>query len=307
MSEGGKIRAGNTTVEVSRADKVLFPGAGVTKMDLAEYYLEIAPVALPYIKDRPVTMHRYPDGIDGESFYQKEAPDYFPGWIDRVEVRIEGGKQEQVMANDAAALVYLADQGCITPHVWLSRAGDLDRPDRMIFDLDPSKDDFAGVRKGARILRGILDDIGLVPFVMTSGSRGLHVVVPLDRGAGFDEVRSLVSGIARLAAGRNPGLLTVEARKNKRKGRILIDYMRNAYAQTSVPPYCVRAREGAPVSAPIEWDELGRSGLTPKSYDIRGILRRLGQKDDPWKGMMRRARSIDGPRDKLERMSEKES
>ena len=170
-------------IEISHAGKLLFPQAGISKADLDEYYLRIAETMLPYLPDRPISIQRFPDGIDGQGFYHKEVPDYFPDWIEtvQVEVKEEGGKQRQVLVNQAATLVFLADQACITPHAWLSRADKLDFPDRLIFDLDPPSDDFAEVRFAAKALNEILREVGLVPYVRTTGSKGAHVVVPLDR------------------------------------------------------------------------------------------------------------------------------
>lgn len=297
------MRAGSRNVEISRADKVLFPGDGITKMHLALYYGRIGSVMLPYVKGRPLTMQRFPDGIGGEGFYEKKAPDHFPPWVKRVSVDLEeGGFQSQVVCDNAATLVYLADQACITPHVWLSRGGRLRHPDRMIFDLDPPDGDFGPVRDAARALRDILETVGLSSYVMTTGSRGLHVAVPLDGSATFDTVRDFASAAARLLADREQGL-TMEVRKEKRKGRLFVDTLRNAYGQTAVAPYAVRALPGAPVAAPLDWDELGRSGMGPRRFRIDNIFRRLGRKDDPWRGMARHARSLEGPRRKLERMN----
>lgn len=286
---------------------MLFPGAGVTKGELVDYYREIADPMLPYLRDRPVSMHRFPDGIEGEGFYQKEIPDYFPDWIQRVTVKKEGGEVTHVLCQDAATLVYLANQACITPHVWLSRRDELDRPDRMIFDLDPPGQDFAPVRRAARALHDLLEELGLVPFAMTTGGRGLHLVVPLDRSADFDAARGFARDLAELLARRDPERLTTEPRKEKRKGRLFVDVLRNAYAQTGVPPYAVRPRPGAPVAMPIAWDELGDPKLRGDRYDTRNAFHRLGRVEDPWKGMARRARSLRGPREKLDALLEGDS
>jgi len=300
-------RLGSHTVELSRPDKVLFPDAGLTKSDLADYYRRAAETMLPYLRGRPVSMHRFPDGIDGEDFYHKEAPDYFPDWIRQVPVKIkEGGRQSQVVIGNAATLVYLADQACITPHVWLSRADRLNHPDRMIFDLDPPGDDFEIVRRGARALREVLEEEKLFAQVMTTGSRGLHVTVPLDRSADFETVRDFARQMAELLAARQPKVFTVETRKDKRRGRLFLDYLRNAYGQTAVPPYAVRARPGAPVAAPLGWEELSDGDLTARSYTIKNIFRRLGQKGDPWKGLGRHARSLNEPRRRLKELLRKE-
>lgn len=298
-----EFTVGDRTIEVSDADKVLFPDAGLTKGDLADYYARIADAMLPHLQDRPVTMQRFPDGIEAEGFYQKKAPDYFPEWIRRVSIEVEerDESQPQVVCDDAATLLYLADQACITPHVWLSRADALHHPDRLIFDLDPPGNDFDPVRFAARRLREVLDDVGLSPFVMTTGSQGAHVVVPLDGSASFDAARAFAHDLADVVAEQHPNRLTTAVRKNKRQGRIFLDYMRNSYAQTSVAPYAVRALPGAPVATPLEWDELG-GDLHSQTYTFENLFRRMGQKDDPWADIQDEARSLDAPREQLDQL-----
>lgn len=289
-----KLKIDGQTIEISNQDKVFFPQAGLTKGDLIDYYRRIAETMLPYLKERPLSMQRFPDGIEGEGFYQKQVPEYFPDWIDRVAVAVKEDEDEQpqVVCNQAATLVYLANQACITPHAWLSRQDKLDCPDRLIFDLDPPDNDFEPVRFAAQLLREALEERGLTPFVMTTGSRGLHVVTPLDRQADFDTVRLFARELAKLLADREPDRLTVEPRKDKRKGRLFLDYLRNAYAQTAVPPYAVRAKPGAPVATPLDWDELNNSELHSQQYTMQNVFLRLGQKKDPWQGMMDKAGSL---------------
>jgi bifunctional non-homologous end joining protein LigD len=277
-------------VEVSKPEKALFPD-GLSKADLARYYEQVAETMLPHVRDRPVHMQRFPDGIDGEEIQQKQVPGYFPDVVQRVRVpRKRGGTLEQVVIANLETLVYLADQACITPHVWLSRADRLACPDRLIFDLDPPGRDLGPVRDAARALRELLDDVGLAAFVMTTGSRGLHVVCPLDRSADFDETRAFARTLAALLADREPKRFTVEARKEKRRGRLYLDTARNAYAQTAVAPYAVRALPGAPVACPLDWSELGRA--EPRRFTVRNLFRRLARKDDPWAQIGRYARPL---------------
>ena len=297
-----ELEVGGRAVPVSSPGKLLFPDDGITKADLAGYYARIAETMLPHLKCRPISMLRYPDGIEGESFFQKDVPDYFPDWIRRAEVEKEGGTLEMMIAEEPAALVYLASQACITPHVWLSLIDRPQRPDRLIFDFDPSGDDFGPVREGARRMRELLEELDLVPFVMTTGSRGLHVTVPLDRSADFDAVRAFARGCAELLVARRPDHLTVEHRKAKRGGRVYVDTGRNAYAQTGVAPYAVRALPGAPVATPLDWSELGRA--RPRSTTIANLFRRLGRKDDPWANIDRRARPLAKAAGRLERIRE---
>src|SRR6056297_2755875 len=190
------VHVDGRVISLSNQDKPLFPQDGISKGDLVDYYRRIAEIAIPHYRGRPLTMHRFPDGIDRDGFFQKEAPDHFPDWIERATLDKEGGSLRQVIANDAATLVYLANQGCITPHLGLSTIDAIDRPDRLIIDLDPSDDDFGKVQMAARRLRMLFDEADIASFVKTTGSKGLHVVVPLDRSASFDAVRACADRLA---------------------------------------------------------------------------------------------------------------
>lgn len=301
---------GGHTIELSNLDKVLFPDEGITKGEVVDYCERVAGTMLPHVEGRAISMHRWPDGLEGEDFYQKETPDYFPDWIRTAEVEKEGGTNRQVVIDAAATLVYLAQQACLTPHVWMSRVETIRRPDRMVFDFDPPDDheeSFGEVRWAARRLRALLDDVGLTSFVMTSGSRGLHVYVVLDGEADFDAAKAFSRDVAELLAARHPERLTAAARKKKRGDRVFVDYLRNEYAQTSVAPYALRARPGAPVATPLEWDELSKSGMGPRRYTIANLFRRLGARDDPWKGIGRPASGLDGPRKALDALWAEES
>jgi len=291
-------------VKVSKPDKVLFPDAGITKGDLAAYYERVAPQMLRHMKDRPISMQRFPDGIAKHGFFHKDVPDHFPDWIKRVQVPKKNGTVTHALACNADTLVYLADQACITPHVWLSRADELERPDRMVFDLDPSDGNFADVRRAARSIGELLDGLGLTPFAMTTGSRGVHVWVPLRRQAHFDEVRGFARDVARVMVERYPDRLTLEARKQKRGERILIDIMRNGYAQTVVPPYAARAKPGASVATPLRWRELSDSSLRPDKFTVRNIGRRLSRVGDPWEEIARHAKSLGPARRRLARLAD---
>ncbi len=290
-----KKRFGRYSVELSNTGKVLFPGDGITKGDVIRYYERVAKVMIPHLRDRPLTLHRFPDGIDAEGFHQQQRSDYFPDWIKTVRTpRADGSGDavEHVLCNNQATLVYLANQAAITLHGWLSRASRLTRPDRVIVDLDPADDDFAAVRRAARRVVERIQSLGLTPFVMTSGSKGLHVVAPLRGNAKFDEVRKLAHETAASLAGENPEELTVENRKVKRRGRLYLDVMRNAYGQTAVIPYSIRALPGAPVATPLELSELDNGDLDPQGWNISNLLRRLGQKEDPWSDIQRHAATV---------------
>lgn len=281
-------------VEISNPEKVLFPGGGVTKRQLARYYADMAGTILPYLKDRPLVMERYPDGIGEDGFYQKESAEYFPDYVHSVTIknRSEPGSTRYVLCDNARTLVYLAQLGCITPHAWLSRKDRPDVPDRLIFDLDPSYGDYATVVSTALLLKELLQDAGLTPFVMTTGSRGLHVLAPLQRKYAFDTVRKKAGEIAETAEKLRPDRLTTAARKEKRAGRLYLDIARNAFGQTAVVPYAVRARQNAPVAVPLDWEELASDPPGPQAYTLENIARRLGQKPDPWQGLQRYAAAL---------------
>jgi len=289
------------SVEITHPDKLLFPGDGITKADLANYYERVSEWMLPHVKNRPVSMQRFPDGVDSKGFFHKDIPDYFPGWIRRVEVPKANGTVTHVITCDAATLVYLVGQNTITPHVWLSRSDRVWQPDRMVIDLDPPPgSDFGAVRRAARQAGELLSELGFTPFAQVTGSKGIHVWTPLRRRARHDEVRAFAGDIARVLAARHPGELTNEWRKEKRDGRILVDTARNTYAQTAVPPYAVRPRPGAPVATPIEWDELSDSKLRPDRWTVKNVLRRLAAKGDPWAEIASYARGISRARRQLD-------
>lgn len=214
---------------MSRPGKHLFPEEGITKADLVDYYRTVAPRMLPHLRGRPLMLERHPDGIDAGGFMQKDLPEYFPDWVHHAELPKSDGRVTCVICDDTATPAYLASQACITPHRFLSRVDRPDHPDRLLFDLDPARDDFAPVRDAARQLRRLLEEVGLPSAVMTTGSRGLHVLVPLDRRAPFDDVRAFARDLAQLLASRHPDTLTTEARKKARRGRLHLDIQRNAY------------------------------------------------------------------------------
>lgn len=296
------VRAGRRTVEVHRADKVLFPGEGdakeYTKGDLVDYYRAAAPLMLPHLRGRPLMLERHPDGLDGPRFMQKNTPENYPEWITRIEVPKEGGTVCHTVCDDSATLLYLADQAGLTLHRWLSRVGRLDRPDRMVFDLDPAGDDFAAVREAAVLLGELLDELELPSGLMTTGSRGLHVVVPLSGRQDFDEVREFARDVADILAGAHPDRLTTAARKKDRGDRLYLDVGRNAYAQTAVAPLTVRARPGAPVVTPITWEQLEDPDLTARRWTIADAVEQA--RTDPWVGIMSRGRALGPARRRLD-------
>lgn len=303
-----KLTVGRQTVELSNRAKVLFPADGITKGDLVEYYQAVAGEMLPLLRDRPVSMTRFPDGIGTDGIVQKNVPAYFPDWITRVPVRKEGGSLRQVICDKPAALVYLANQACIELHAFLSRLDHINEPDQLIFDLDPPDGNrFGDVRTCALRLQDLLtSELGLPTFVKTTGGHGLHVHVPLNARQDFDAVREFARDAAELLAARNPGLVTTEQRKDKRGPRIYADLMRNAYAQLAVAPYSVRARPGAPVATPLSWDELDDETLRPERFTLRtvpGRIRHAGRAGGPWAGMARHRSGLGKAQRSLRRLA----
>lgn len=298
------VEASGRSVQISHAERVVFPDAGLTKLDLARYYARVADAMLPHVHSRPLALEIFPAGVDGERYFLKNVPPHYPSWLATTVVpRREGGSIRQALANEAATLVYLTGQNMVTPHIWTSRADRLERPDRIVFDLDPSVDRFAEVRAAARELGRLLAELGFVPYAMTTGSRGIHVVAGLRRTADHDEVNAFSREIAALLASRSPGRLTVEFHRNRRGSRIYIDVARNAYGQHSVAPYAVRARANAPVATPLRWEELDDRRLGPQRWTVKTIPGRLDELGDPWHDIARHARTPGPARRALRRLS----
>lgn len=286
------LRIGRRAVEISSPDKLLFPRAKLTKLDLARHYERVAPAMLPYVRGRPLSLEAFPGGVERGGFFTKAVPGHFPDWIDRATVPKRGGTVTHALAGDAATLVYLAGQNVVTPHLWLSRADEPRMPDRLIIDFDPSGRGFAGVREAAREAGERLREAGLVPYAMTTGSRGVHVVCPLRRGPGFREVHRLARAVAEEMVRDHPRRLTLEWRRADRGSKIYVDVNRNAYAQHAVAPYGVRAKPKAPVAVPLQWEELSDGGLKPDRWTVKSVGDRLKAEGDPWRGMKRRARGL---------------
>jgi bifunctional non-homologous end joining protein LigD len=286
-------------ITITNPNKVLFPDDGITKGELVEYYHRIADRMLPQVRDRPLHMNRFPEGIKGILIQQKRVPDSFPAWIQRVTVDLhKGGTITHAVIDNAATLVYLANYNMITAHVWLSRIQAPEQPDLLIFDLDPADEDFGLVRTTALKLKAMFEELKLIPFVKTTGSRGLHVVVPLTVGPTFEDVHRFADTMAQRLAATDPEHLTTEFLKQKREGRLFLDLNRNAYAQTVVAPYSVRAKRGAPIAIPIAWSDVERSDLRPDAVTVRQITEWLAAHDDPWASMEKSRRplpTLEGP------------
>ena len=281
----------------------MFPDNGITKGELAAYYDQIAPVMLPHIRRRPITMERFHRGITAPGFFQKDVSKGFPAWLERVEVPKRDGTVHHPLVTSKRSLLWLANQNCITPHVWTSRSPNLYNPDICIFDLDPSKENELDVLCAAALgLRDLLKELGLPSWVKTSGSKGFHIAVPLDGKAGFGDVFRFANAVGTLLVRRNPTHLTQEFSKIDRGGRILVDTGRNGYSATFAAAYAVRAKPGAPVSAPCTWEEIERGEVGPRTFTLRSMAKRIAAVGDLWSGMRRAGRSLRRPMESLRKM-----
>ncbi len=279
-------------IAITHPEKVLFPDDGITKGQLAAYYGMVAPLMLPHLAGRPVTMERYPSGIGKKGFWQKDVSRGFPEWLERVEVQHKGGASHYPVVRDARSLRWLANQNCVTPHVWTSRLPDLAKPDLCVFDLDPSRDEPDVLRRVLLSLRDLLAELGLASWVKTTGSKGFHVVVPLDGRAAFGAVGRFVERVAARMLEREPDALTREVAKADRAGRILFDVGRNAHGATFAAAYAVRARPGAPVSAPCTWDVVESGAARPRSFTLGTMAARVSAVGDPWAGLRGRRQAL---------------
>jgi bifunctional non-homologous end joining protein LigD len=278
---------------ITHPEKILFPDDGITKGELVSYYEAIAPVMLPHLRRRPITMERFHRGIGAPGFFQKDVVKGFPEWLQRVELPKHGGTVHHPIANDVRSLLWLANQNSITIHVWPSRVPHFYNPDICIFDLDPAnEDDLDTLRAVALRLRDFLDDLGLQSWIKTSGSKGFHIAVPLNGKFDFGEVASFAHWVGRVLVRRDPDHLTQEFHKIDRGGRILIDTGRNGYSATYAAAYTVRAKPGAPVSAPCTWEEVERGEVGPKTFTLRTMAQRIAAVGDLWSDMLKKKKSL---------------
>ncbi|HEX2269256.1 MAG TPA: non-homologous end-joining DNA ligase [Pyrinomonadaceae bacterium] len=290
---------------ITHPEKIMFPGEGITKGELASYYEAIAPVMLPHLRRRPVTMERFHRGIAAPGFFQKDVSKGFPEWLERVEVPKHGGTVHHPIVTNKEGLLWLANQNSITIHVWPSRSPNLYQPDICVFDLDPMKaDDLETLRKAALSLRDLLAELGLPSWVKTSGSKGFHIAVPLDGKSDFGVVARFAHLVGQVLVKRDPDNLTQEFAKVDRGGRILVDTGRNGYSATFAAAYTVRAKAGAPVSAPCSWEELASGEVGPKSLTLRTMAQRIAEVGDLWADMLRRRRSLKRPMELLRKLAQ---
>jgi len=281
-----------TGAAITHPEKVLFPEDGITKGEVAAYYQSVAPIMLPHISSRPITMERFPSGIGAKGFFHKDVSKGFPSWLERVEVPKKGGTVHYPLASDTRSLIWMANQNTITVHVWPSRLPRLHRPDVCVFDLDPSEDNPAVLRDGALRLRDLLGELGLTSWLKTSGSKGFHIVVSLDGESGFDDVAGFAHHVGRLLVTRDPDHLTQEFAKVDRGNRILVDTGRNGHSATFAAPYTVRPKRGAPVSAPCTWEELERGTVSPRTFGMREMAARVAETGDLWADLEERGQHL---------------
>ncbi len=284
---------------ITHPEKVLFPEDGITKGDLAAYYEVIAPLMLPYLQGRPITMERYPSGIDAKGFFQKNVAKGFPEWLARVEVPKKGGTVQHPLVADVRSLLWLANQNCITPHAWPSRVPDLRHPDLCVFDLDPAQEDADALRAAALAVRDLLLELKLQSWVKTSGSKGFHIFVPLEPGTSFRDTARFSDRVGAVLVKRHPDLLTQEFAKADRAGRILIDTGRNGYSATFAAAYAVRPRNGAPVSAPATWEEVESGTIGPATFTIKMMEKRIADAGDLWSALFVEPQSLREPMEML--------
>jgi bifunctional non-homologous end joining protein LigD len=277
---------------ITHPEKLLFPDDGITKGDVAAYYESIAPLMIPHIRARPITMERYPSGIGEKGFFHKDVSKGFPDWLERVEIPKKGGTVHHPLVGDTQSLLWLANQNCITPHVWPSRAPKLFYPDVCVFDLDPLEDEPEVMRSAALRLRDLLGELGLRSWVKTSGSKGFHIVVPLDGTARFPEVARFGHAVGTALVSRDPEHLTQEFSKADRGGRIYVDTGRNGYSATFAAAYAVRAKPGAPVSAPCTWQEIERGEVLPQTFTLRTMAARVAVAGEAWDSMLEGGHSL---------------
>jgi len=283
---------------ITHPDKLIFPEDGITKGDLAAYYEAIAPVMLPYLRARPVTMERYPAGIGEKGFWQKDVSKGFPEWLQRVEVPKKNGVVHYPLISNVRSLLWVTNQNTVTQHVWTSRVPNLQCPDLCVFDLDPSGDDAQAVRRAALDLRDLLAKLGLPSWIKTSGSKGYHIVVPVAANTPVGLVARFANEVGAALVHRASDRLTQEFAKAKRRGRIYVDTGRNGYGATFAAAYAVRAKRGAPVSAPCSWEEIERGDVHPQTFTLRTMRDRVAQVGDLWADM-RRGRSLVRPMERV--------
>jgi bifunctional non-homologous end joining protein LigD len=298
------VRIGRRSVRVTSADRVLFPGDGVTKGDLVSYYVDVAPVLVPHLRNRPFTLKRYPHGIRERPYFQKQAPQGLPSWIPTRQFRTwprEGGSRlvDFVLVNEPAAVAWMVQMNCIDMNAWYSRVDKPERPDYVVFDLDPpeSRNGFTQAIRVAHLVREALERLELRSYVKTSGADGIHVLLPITRRSTFPETYELAELVSRKLEAENPGLVTTEWLKKKRRG-VLVDHRQNGHGKTIASAYSVRPKPGAPVSTPLRWEELGEK-VRPRDFGMREALERVERHGDLFEAVLKGGQGLGAALKKL--------
>ncbi len=278
-------------MKLTHPDKIWFPKSKITKQDIAQYYDKVAPYFLKYVKNHLIVLLRFPNGITNESFYQKQIPDYFPAYIKRKTIDLKkGDKQTLVIISNQKSLVYLVNQATLTFHSWLSNTKKINLPDKIVFDFDPATNDLKKLRFALTEMKKIIEGYKLTAYLMTTGSKGYHVVIPIKPNYSFEKVHEFSKQLAQELANKYSDKITINPRLDARKNKIFIDYLRNSYGATSVAPYSVRAIEKAPIATPITWEELNKT--VPQKYTIKNIFKRLSTKGDIWRDFEKNRKSL---------------
>jgi bifunctional non-homologous end joining protein LigD len=285
----------SVSLEIDKQDKIYFPESKISKEELIGHYNSVSDVLLPHVENRPLALWPNPDGINGNNSFQNKITAHFTKWNEPADILRNDGKIiRQIVCNGHTALINLVKSGCVELHAWSSTASHIQRPDKLVFDLDPPEDNFDWIRKGAKILRQCLEDeLKLVTFPMTTGTRGLHVVVPIRPTLTFREVEQFAKMVTDYLVLRESGFLTNNAHKARKEGKLLVDYRYNSYGQASVVPYSVRGLPGAPVAAPLNWDELSQASVTSRTFNVQNIYNRLVHADTVWSGFEQSAKKLD--------------
>jgi bifunctional non-homologous end joining protein LigD len=304
-TEGYEAGKGSRVVRLSSPERELWPGEGITKGDLWSYYRDVAPVLVPHLRNRPFTMKRYREGIAKPFFFQKDAPRGMPDWIPRRTFQTwprEGGPRmvDFPLVNDELALLWMVQMHCIDMNAWYSRVDRPERPDFVLFDLDPPDDGFPDAIRVAHLIRGLLDELELESYVKTSGADGIHVVVPIARRSGYGETYAFAEAASRLLEQRHDGLVTTEWLKRKRRG-VLLDHRQNGHGKTIASAYSVRPKPGAPVSTPLAWDEL-TDDVRPQDFTMAVALERVERLGDLWEPVLHGSQALGPAQRRLERL-----
>lgn len=296
------LKIGKATLHLTNQNKVYFPDDGITKGDIVNYYNEVANFILPYLKDRPQSMNRFPNGINGPSFYQKDVDvDKMPSWLRTEPIFSESNNAtiDYIICNDKQTLLYMANLGCIDINPWNSTLKKIDNPDWIVMDIDPEKEDFAAVVKTALTVKEVMNELEAECYCKTSGATGLHVYIPLDAKYDYETVKIFAELIANQVHMRLPDITSLERSIKKRNHKIYIDFLQNRKGQTLAAPYSVRPKPGATVSTPLEWNEVNET-LSPSQFTIENVIERLKEKGDLWKPVLGKGADIKTILKKLE-------